>query len=33
MYYYKDNPNIIVFDHPLLKQKITLMRDENTATN
>lgn len=33
MYYYKDNPNIIVFDHPLLKHKITLMRDENTGTN
>ena len=33
MYYYKDNSNIIVFDHPLLKHKITLMRDENTGTN
>jgi uracil phosphoribosyltransferase len=33
MYNYQGNPNITVFDHPLLKHKITLMRNKNTGTN
>ena len=33
MYFYNDNPNIIIFEHPLLKHKITLMRDKRTGTN
>ncbi len=33
MYKYQGNEKITVFDHPLLKHKITLMRDKNTGTN
>ncbi len=33
MYKYKGNEKITVFDHPLLKHKVTLMRDKNTGTN
>lgn len=33
MYYYNGQKNIIVFDHPLLKHKITMMRKKETGTN
>lgn len=33
MYYYNGQKNIIVFDHPLLKHKITMMRKKDTGTN
>lgn len=33
MYKYQGNEKITVFDHPLLKHKITHMRDKNTGTN
>ncbi len=33
MYKYDGHDNVVVFDHPLLKHKITLMRDKNTGTN
>ena len=33
MYYYNGQKNIIVFDHPLLKHKITMMRKKDTGTS
>ena len=33
MYYYNGQKNIVVFDHPLLKHKITMMRKKETGTN
>ena len=30
--YYKDNKKIIIMEHPLIKHKISLLRDENTGT-
>ena len=30
---YKDYPNVEVMDHPLIKHKISLLRDKNTGTN
>ena len=27
-----ENPNVIIMDHPLIKHKITLLRDKNTTT-
>ncbi|MBP3238437.1 MAG: uracil phosphoribosyltransferase [Lachnospiraceae bacterium] len=28
-----DNNNIVIMDHPLIKHKITMLRDKNTGTN
>lgn len=30
---YNGNENIVICDHPLLKHKITILRDKNTGTN
>ena len=30
---YKDYPNVDVMEHPLIKHKISLLRDKNTGTN
>ena len=30
--YYKDNKKIIIMEHPLIKHKISLLRDETTGT-
>ena len=30
---YNNNPNIIICDHPLIKHKITMLRNKNTGTN
>ncbi len=30
---YNNNPNITICDHPLIKHKITRLRDKNTGTN
>ena len=30
--YYKDNKKIFIMEHPLIKHKISLLRDENTGT-
>ena len=30
---YKDYPNVNVMEHPLIKHKISLLRDKNTGTN
>ena len=30
---YKENANVTICDHPLLKHKITVLRDKNTGTN
>jgi len=30
---YKDYANVVVMDHPLIKHKISLLRDKNTGTN
>ena len=29
----KQYPNVTLLDHPLLKHKITILRDKNTGTN
>ena len=31
--HYKDNENITIMEHPLIKHKITRLRDKNTGTN
>lgn len=30
---YADEKNIVIFDHPLIQHKISLLRDKNTGTN
>jgi len=30
---YNNNPNITICDHPLIKHKITMLRNKNTGTN
>ena len=30
---FKDEKNITIFEHPLIKHKISLLRDKNTGTN
>ena len=30
---YNGNENIVICDHPLVKHKITMLRDKNTGTN
>ncbi len=30
---YKDNPRIVICDHPLIQHKISILRDEATGTN
>ena len=33
MHYYKGQKNVIILDHPLLKHKVTIMREKQTGTN
>ena len=30
---FKEEKNITIFEHPLIKHKISLLRDKNTGTN